>query len=84
MIDFLYDEGADFDHMNDEGFTALTMALTRYIAILHDVVLWERAFLPMLALDEPPIGRSNALKIKIVKKYYKKTNGPFTLQRAKG
>lgn len=42
--------------MNDEGFSALTMALTRYIAILFDVVVWEKAFLPTLIHEEFSIG----------------------------
>ncbi|XP_014283610.1 ankyrin repeat and MYND domain-containing protein 1 [Halyomorpha halys] len=37
--------GADIDAVNDEGFSALTHTLTRYIALKYDVHNWSEGFL---------------------------------------
>lgn len=45
-IILLCDVGANLDIVNDEGLTALSICLLRYIALLNDILDWERAFIP--------------------------------------
>lgn len=45
MIQLLHLLGANIDTVNDEGFSALTHTLTRYIALKYDVENWSDGFL---------------------------------------
>nr|XP_022917211.1 uncharacterized protein LOC111426764 [Onthophagus taurus] len=45
VIKMLCNFGADLDKLNDDGLSALSMCILRYIAFKKDITDWERAFL---------------------------------------
>ncbi|XP_071052155.1 ankyrin repeat and MYND domain-containing protein 1-like [Onthophagus taurus] len=45
VLKMLCNFGADLDKVNDDGLSALSMCILRYVAYKKDIVDWERAFL---------------------------------------
>ncbi|KAL3274600.1 hypothetical protein HHI36_015981 [Cryptolaemus montrouzieri] len=51
VIQMLANNGANMSIVNDEGLTALSLCLLRYLEVVHKISNWEQAFLPIQELN---------------------------------